>query len=111
MNGCIRATRRHRAPEPWAQRVEETGHGLTADEPVDGRDRAREALLMGLRLTEGIDLTRFETRTGRSVAQAVDAEILDRCLDEAYLTLDEGRLVATREGRIRLDCLLAALVL
>ena len=66
---------------------------------------------MGLRLTEGIDLARFEARTGHTVAQAVDAEVLDRCLNEAYLTLDEEKLVATREGRIRLDALLAALVL
>jgi putative oxygen-independent coproporphyrinogen III oxidase len=108
--GLLRATRRHRAPEPWAERVEQTGHGLTADLPVAAEERAREALLMGLRLAEGVDLARFATRTGRTLEQSVDDGVLVRCIEEAYLTLTPDRLVATREGRIRLDSLLSALV-
>ena len=65
---------------------------------------------MGLRLTEGVELARFEARTGRTLAQSVDAEVLAQCIAEGYLTLTQERLVATREGRIRLDSLLAALV-
>jgi putative oxygen-independent coproporphyrinogen III oxidase len=110
VGGSLLATRRHRAPEPWAERVERTGTGLTTDEPVAAEERAREALLMGLRLAEGIDLARFEARTERTLAQSVDADMLERCIAEGYLTLTPQRLVATREGRIRLDSLLAALV-
>jgi oxygen-independent coproporphyrinogen-3 oxidase len=107
----LRATRRHRAPEVWADRVERAGDGLTADEPIQAGDRAREALLMGLRLTEGIDLARFAQRTGRSVAESVDPSVLQQCIAEGYLTETPGRLIATPEGRIRLDSLLSALVL
>ncbi len=110
VDGALHATRRHRAPEPWAGRVEQTGHGMTANEPISAADRAREALLMGLRLTEGIDLARFVARTGRTLAQSVDAGIMARCIGEGYLTLTPERLMATQEGRIRLDSLLAALV-
>jgi oxygen-independent coproporphyrinogen-3 oxidase len=110
VGGSLRATRRHRAPEPWAERVERNGDGLTADEPVMPEERAREALLMGLRLTEGIEVARFEARTGRTLAQSVDAGVLEQCIAEGYLTLTPHRLVATREGRIRLNSLLAALV-
>ena len=110
VDGALHATRRHRAPEPWADRVEATGTGLTADAPVVAEERAREALLMGLRLSEGIDLARFAVRTGQTLAQSVDGEVLDRCIAELYLTLTPERLVATREGRIRLDSLLSALV-
>jgi putative oxygen-independent coproporphyrinogen III oxidase len=110
VGGALRATRRHRAPEPWAERVEQTGDGLTADEPVSPEERAREALLMGLRLTEGVDLVRFAARTGRSLAQAVDTGILAQCVAEGYLTQTPERLVATQEGRIRLNAVLAALV-
>ena len=66
IGGSLHATRRHRAPEVWADRVERAGDGLTSDEPVPSEERAREALLMGLRLAEGIDLARFAARTGRS---------------------------------------------
>jgi coproporphyrinogen III oxidase-like Fe-S oxidoreductase len=90
--------------------VERDGDGLTADEPVAPEERAREALLMGLRLTEGIDLARFAARTGRTMAQSVDAAVLAQCIEEQYLVLTPDRLVATRDGRIRLDSLLASLV-
>ena len=110
VGGSLRATRRHRAPESWAERVERSGHGLTADYPVAAEERAREALLMGLRLAEGVGLTWFATRTGRRLEQSVNAEVLSRCIEEGYLTMTPDRLSATREGRIRLDSLLAALV-
>ena len=111
LDGTLRATRRHRAPEPWAERVERDGHGSTAEEVVAPRDRAREALLMGLRLTEGIDLAWFAQRTGMTLHEAVDGAILSACDDAGYLTLTDTRLRATQEGRRRLDALLPRLVL
>ena len=104
------ATRRHRAPEPWADRVERQGHGSTAEEAVEPADRAREMLLMGLRLAEGIDAARFAARTGVALPDALDADTLRRALQEDYVTFDGARLAATAEGRLRLDALLPALV-
>jgi len=109
--GRLHATRRHRAPEVWAQRVEQSGHGLTTDEVVPAGDRAREALLMGLRLAEGIDLARFAARTGQTVDQSVDPGMLAALIEEGYLERTANRLIATSEGRLRLDSLLTALVL
>jgi oxygen-independent coproporphyrinogen-3 oxidase len=111
VNGTLRATRRHRAPEPWAERVERSGDGTTSDEPAEAPERAREALLMGLRLTEGIELAWFQARTGQTLAESVDAEVLAQAAAEGYLTVTPQRLAATREGRIRLDSLLRLLVL
>nr|WP_294547537.1 radical SAM family heme chaperone HemW [uncultured Rhodopila sp.] len=110
VDGVLRATRRHRAPEPWAERVEQSGDGTTSNEPVEDAERAREALLMGLRLAEGIDLAWFEARTGRTLAQSVDADVFAQAVAEGYLTATPERLTATREGRIRLDSLLGRLV-
>jgi oxygen-independent coproporphyrinogen-3 oxidase len=103
------ATRRHRAPEIWAERVESDGHGSTAEEEVAPRDRAREALLMGLRLSEGIDRSEFEGRTTIALDDAVDAETLAACLDAGYLENGQ-RLRATPEGLRRLDAILPRLV-
>jgi len=111
LGGELVATRRHRAPEPWASRVERQGHGSTAEERIAPRDRAREMLLMGFRLTEGIDATRFAARTGMALDAALDAAVLEQALEEGYLVQGEGRLAATAEGRLRLDALLAQLVI
>jgi len=110
LDGQLVATRRHRAPEPWAERVERQGHGSTAEERIASRDRAREMLLMGLRLTEGVDAARFAARTGMALADALDADVLDQALETGYVTHADGRLAATLEGRLRLDALLAQLV-
>jgi oxygen-independent coproporphyrinogen-3 oxidase len=110
LDGRLLATRRHRAPEPWAERVERAGHGITSEEAVPGPERAREMLLMGLRLAEGIDADRFARRTGTPLAEALDADVLGRALEEAYLVREGPVLRATAEGRLRLDALLAALV-
>ena len=104
------ATRRHRAPEPWADRVERDGHGEVEATPLCPDDRAREMLLMGLRLTDGIDPDRFARRTGRQLADAIDADTLARAETEGYLAWTGGNLRATEQGRLRLDALLGALV-
>ena len=111
LGDALIATRRHRAPEPWAERVERDGHGTTEETPVGAEDRAREMLLMGLRLAEGVDADRFAARTGRALDAALDAETLVRALAEGYLERDAHRVRATAEGRKRLDALLPALVL
>ena len=108
---ALLATRRHRAPEPWAERVERHGHGTTNEAPVPPTDRAREMLLMGLRLSEGVDAGRFATRTGMALNDALDPEILRRAIEEGYVTWNDRVLAATSEGRLRLDALLPALVL
>jgi oxygen-independent coproporphyrinogen-3 oxidase len=77
---------------------------------LEQTERAREMLLMGLRLTEGIDAARFADRTGISLADAIDQDVLQQALGENYLAWQRNRLVALPAGRLRLDALLAALV-
>ena len=90
--------------------MERDGHGTTEETALPATDRAREMLLMGLRLAEGIDEARFAARTGIALDDAVDHDTLHQAIEEAYLTRAHGRLTASPEGRLRLDALLAALV-
>jgi len=110
LDGSLRATSRHRAPEPWAARVEAAGHGTVREEALAPRERAREMLLMGLRLATGIDTARFAARTGMPLDHAIDPAILAQALDAGYLARDPATLRATPAGRLRLDALLPLLV-
>ena len=56
---CGKATQRHRKPENWLAALARNGHGIQEELEVPRRDQAVEALLMGLRLREGVDLARF----------------------------------------------------
>ena len=110
LGGAMLATRRHRGPEEWATRVEQTGHAIVEEEVLSPRDRGREALLMGLRLAEGVDPARIEARSRLRFVDTVDPTMLAACLEEGYLAWQGARLVATPEGRMRLDALLPALL-
>ena len=104
------ATRRHRGPEEWAARVERHGHGGTDEQALSAQDRGREALLMGLRLDEGVDPDRIAARASLPFAATVDAAMLAACIDEGYLEWRGPRLRATDEGRLRLDAMLPVLL-
>ncbi|MGD9806147.1 MAG: radical SAM family heme chaperone HemW [Hyphomicrobiaceae bacterium] len=54
------ATFNERMPEAWLSRVAETGRGLSETTQLAHDEQADEMLLMGLRLSEGLDLTRLE---------------------------------------------------
>jgi oxygen-independent coproporphyrinogen-3 oxidase len=103
------ATSRHRAPEVWAGLVEAKETGITIEDEISAPDQGREALLMGLRLAEGISATTFATRTGVQLQDAIDPATLEAALAEGYLVLTPTHLIATQEGRKRLDALLPAL--
>ncbi|WP_240791149.1 radical SAM family heme chaperone HemW [Roseomonas sp. AR75] len=110
LEGKILAARRHRAPEEWLSRVQRDGHAVVDEEQLAPRDRAREALLMGLRLTEGIDPARIEARSTLPFDEAVDRRMLDSLAEEGLLAWRDGRLVATTDGLLRLDAILPLLV-
>ena len=109
LGGRLLATTRHRAPEAWMERVAAHGHGSTLEEEIPAADRAREALIMGLRLQEGISVPYFAARTGMALMDAIEPDILEQCIAEGYLSLSAERLAATAQGTKRLDALLPAL--
>lgn len=89
------ATATEKRPESWLMRVETLGHGLIVDEKLTSEERADEYLLMGLRLSEGIDLARYQAFAGRPL----DA-------DRIALLKTQGALEITPSGRLRVtrDC-------
>ena len=84
------ATAMEKKPEAWLMRVEALGHGLTVDEALTREERADEYLLMGLRLSEGIDPARYAALAGRS-------------LDEKRIAMlkADGAVEVTAQGRLR----------
>lgn len=111
LSGQPTATVRIRAPEAWMEAVERQGHGVREEEALAPEARAREMLLMGLRLSRGIDPARFVARTGIALSDALDPRTLESALSEHWLAwTDTGALAATAAGRLRLDALLPALV-
>ena len=91
--------------------MERRGQGLREEEPLAPRTRAREALLMGLRLAEGVEPMRFAARTGVALDDALEPVALAAAEAAGLVARTKaGGWAATRAGRLRLDALLPTLV-
>jgi putative oxygen-independent coproporphyrinogen III oxidase len=105
-----KATRRSSGPEAWLEAVERVGHGTAETSSVEGRDMVEEALMMGLRLADGIDRATFAFVTGTDPVEALDPARLEPLVRAGFLDVDATHLRATPEGRQRLNALLERLV-
>ena len=103
------ATVRRKKPENWLVAVARNGHGIEREDPLDPHARAVEALLMGLRLTEGVDLDRIARLAGGDAPIDLPAiALLER---QGLLAREGARLRATETGALLLDGILRAVVL
>jgi coproporphyrinogen III oxidase-like Fe-S oxidoreductase len=87
-------------------RVEANGHGVVTDDLLNSEERADEFLLMGLRLSEGIDPRRYAALSGRPL----DPRRIALLSAEGAITVDaDGRLRVTQAGFPLLDAVVADL--
>ena len=106
IDGIRHAISTEKRPEAWLMRVEANGHGMVTDDPLNNEERADEFLLMGLRLAEGIDPTRYAALSGR----ALDPNRIANLREEGAIMVDEsGRLRVTQAGFPVLDAVVADL--
>jgi putative oxygen-independent coproporphyrinogen III oxidase len=101
------ATAAQRNPERWLQLAEADGHGLVENEPLDRAEQADEALLMGLRLEEGLDLARLVKLGSVRPGDAKIAELI--ALGMITKIGNHDRIRATSRGRFVLNRLVEEL--
>ena len=97
-------TVRHRKPENFLSGIRRNRHGMVEEERLSSTEAADEALVMGLRLSEGVDTQALADRFGKPVV----AEIaVDRLVASGHLERSENRLRTTPTGRLLLDRVLS----
>lgn len=112
LDGVKFATRAHRVPEIWLDRVESSGHGAHPFETVDLRARATESIMMGLRLREGLPLSRVEAESGQDWRVILPESKIAALEAEGHLIFDRDLLVLrpTPSGMQRLHAILGFLM-
>ena len=103
------ATMRHKKPENWMAAVTRNGHGLQLEDPLAPHERAVEALVMGLRLPEGVHLPRVAALAGGTAP--LDSRALAVLSDQGLVTQDGERLYVTAAGTPVLEAILRELVI
>lgn len=106
IDGRRHATATAREPEKWLSRVESWGDGIDTDDVLTPEEAGDELLLMGLRLTEGIDLRRYRHIAGRPLDGSRLSDLVEHGMVEEIST---DRVRATRAGSFVLDAVVADL--
>jgi oxygen-independent coproporphyrinogen-3 oxidase len=94
------ATQRHKKPENWLNALARNGHGIVEENEVAPAEQRTEALLMGLRLDEGIPW----------LPDGLDVAAVDRLAAQGLIERAPERLRVTPRGMLLLDGILAAIV-
>lgn len=100
IDGVRHAFVTEKQPEVWAGAVEKSGHGIVEDAALSSAEAADELLLMGLRLTEGLDLDRLARVGGVVPSTRAIAKLQNLGMIEG---VGNQRLRATRAGRFVLN--------
>jgi putative oxygen-independent coproporphyrinogen III oxidase len=98
LDGRRHAIVAEKQPERWLERAEREAHGAVEITPLSDAEQADEALLMGLRLAEGLDLDRLAAVGGLApAAHAIDELIglglLEWCAPRRLRAAKDGRFV------------------
>lgn len=104
------ATVRHKKPENWLAAIAEHGHGIAEERVLGRREQAAEAMLMGLRLREGIDLAELSGRFALAGHQLCDPSKLEFYASQGLCWQRAGRIGVSDAGIELLDALLAELI-
>jgi oxygen-independent coproporphyrinogen-3 oxidase len=109
-SGQVWALSQYRAPATWLAKVDAAGSGTEERVALAPEMRAAELVMMGLRLTAGISGQRFARASGRTLAQTIDRNGLERLIDGGFVVGGETDLRATQTGRLVLNSVIGALL-
>lgn len=106
IGGKRHASQTHLNPENWLESVKFHGHGRTELTELTLAEQATEYLLMSMRLSEGIGLSRYSNLAGGPL----DKDSLEHLEGLGFVTVSGNNLRATSKGAPLLNAILRALV-
>jgi oxygen-independent coproporphyrinogen-3 oxidase len=104
------ATVRHKKPENWLAAVADKANGIAEERQLGIREQASEAMLMGLRLAEGVDLSVLSARFGLTAEELCNPAKLAFYAHQGLTWQDGPRIGVSEAGMPLLDGLLGELV-
>ncbi len=104
------ATQRHKKPENFLSANSRNGHGLKIEEELDTATQAMEALLMGLRLREGVDISSLSDRFAIDSADLLHWQAVDKLVGLGFVHRDMWKIRVTPKGFPLLDAILPQIV-
>ena len=104
------ATRTHRAPDIWLDKVAKHGQGYHDFVEVNQDEKLIELMMMGLRLREGVAFEKIEDEAEQDWRMVLAQDKVQHLVDENMLMLSKTHIMPTVQGMQRLNALLGYLL-
>jgi putative oxygen-independent coproporphyrinogen III oxidase len=104
------ATTRHKKPENFLNAVARNGNGQQIEDKLDAPTQAMEALLMGLRLREGVNMSALSDRFAIDSSDMIDFGAVDKLSALGFINRVGDRISVTLDGFQLLDAILPQIV-
>jgi oxygen-independent coproporphyrinogen-3 oxidase len=85
-----------RRPADYIDAIREHGVGWLSETPLNAEEAADEMLMMGLRVSEGIEIARLETLRGR----LLNTDALGWLVEQGLVAHEAGHVRLTHAGRV-----------
>ena len=104
------ATERHKKPENYLSAMARNANGIKLVSLLAPETRAAEALLMGLRLKEGVNLDRIASITDVDAGRLIDANAVRNLEKIGLIFAENNQIIVTEAGMLLLDAILPQVV-
>ena len=95
-------------PKKWIKNIQKFDNSICSDNFESGYDYFIEKLIMGLRLSDGINIKKLNFHP--EFKKIIKKEYTLRFIKEGWINLDDNNFSLSSEGRIRLDYILNMLI-
>ena len=97
-------------PEDWLTAVVSRGTGLESLEYIPANERAGEAILTGLRLTEGVHVEHWGRLFGQKLFDVIDKNQMETMVSSGHMEKTTSHIRLTRKGMPLLNFILGKLL-
>jgi oxygen-independent coproporphyrinogen-3 oxidase len=111
INNVMYATQGIKPPGQWLKQVQEIGHGKKKECPVSKSERAKELIILGLRLNQGFNLENIENTGGRDRYEIISQANLRHLEDSKLIIHQDQNIKATRQGRLVINELINQIII
>jgi oxygen-independent coproporphyrinogen-3 oxidase len=99
------------SPVNWLKSVAASGNGIQSNHELTQLELVEEAIMMGLRLQEGINFKNFLQNTGCNILDFIEQDSLDLFIRSGYIILDNESIRLTQQGLMMHNYIVSRIIL
>jgi putative oxygen-independent coproporphyrinogen III oxidase len=104
------ATENIKSPERWLEKIARDNNGLAQKNIISPEESFDEAIMMGLRLCDGINYADWQNRLGIDIKSKLSQNAIDKLCKINLLEADENSIKTSLQGKILLNSIIKELL-